>query len=118
MLLTQFDAFIQDVRKAFAQLRERIDALELQTVALSPLLDSDRLEVARVCQQASVTLKDLEGRTATKERAQAANRVFKVLRQRGWSLDRIGRATGYSSRGVASNLERFASGISGNAAHL
>ena len=117
-MMIGLDAFVLDMRKALVQLRERIDALERQTAALAPLLDSDRLEVARVCQKIGVALKDLHGRVATEERAQAANHVFKALRQSEWSFDRIGRATGYSARGIASNLERFASGISGNAANL
>ena len=99
--------FALEVQTAFKQLRERVQTLEHQAAALSPLLDTDRLEVARVCQQAGVMLKDLEGRAASEARARAANRVFTALRQRGWSLDRIAKATGYSTRGVASNLERF-----------
>lgn len=110
MTLYELDGFVADVCKAFAQQRERMAALEQKVAALAPLINSDRLEVARACQQVGATLADLEGRVASTARAQAVNRVFRVLRARGWSLDRIARATTYSTRGVASNLERFASG--------
>ena len=107
MDIWELNAFAAGVGKAFAELRARVAALEHQTAALAPMLDSDRLEVARACQQAGVTLADLESRAASTARAQTVNRVFSALRQRGWSLDRIAKATGYSTRGVASNLERF-----------
>ncbi len=103
----QLDAFARDGAKSLAQLRSRLEALEHQVAALAPLRDSDRLAVAQACKQAGATLADLQGRAASPVRAKAANRVMRILRDGGWSLDRIARATGYSARGVASNLEHF-----------
>jgi NADP-dependent 3-hydroxy acid dehydrogenase YdfG len=89
------------------ELRTRIEAVETQLAALVPLQDSDRLVVARVCQATGVTLKEIDCRAASAGRARKVNRVFHALRQKEWSLDRIAKGTGYTARGVASNLEKF-----------
>jgi hypothetical protein len=65
------------------------------------------MEIARFCQATGITLKELDRRDASDGRARKMNRLFYALRQKGWSLDRIAKATSYSARGVASNLERF-----------
>jgi hypothetical protein len=108
----QISDFAREVSGALAQLRARVDAVERQVAALAPLLNSDRLEVAKACKEAGATLQDLECRSASSHRARSVNRVMTILRKKGWSLDRIGRATGYSARGIASNLARFTSGSS------
>jgi len=92
----------------------RLGSLEAEVAALTPLQDSDRIKVALICKAVGSTLADLDGRRATSDRAEAANRVFRALRDEGWSADRIGRATGYSTRGITANLSRFSIGISGN----
>ena len=71
------------------------------------LRDSDRMEIARYCQATGIAIKELDRRDASDHRARKVNRLFRALRQKGWSLDRVAKATGYSTRGVASNLERF-----------
>lgn len=105
--LPPVDALRRDVAVALDQLRKRLAVIEADIAALAPLRDSDRLEVARVCQAAGIPLKEIDRRDASDGRARKISRVLLALRQKGWSLDRIARATGYSARGVASNLERF-----------
>jgi hypothetical protein len=39
--------FMRDVQNAFAKLRARVEELERQVSVLTPLLDLDRLEVAK-----------------------------------------------------------------------
>lgn len=101
------DALRRDVTQLLAEMRKRIEAVETTLAALTPLQDSDRMEIARVCQATGVTLKEIDCRAASAGRARKVHRVFHTLRQKGWSLDRIAKATGYSTRGVASNLEKF-----------
>lgn len=101
------DALRRDVSHALTTLRTRIEAVETQLAALAPLQDSDRTEVARICQVTGATLKEIDCRAASAGRARKVHRVFSALRQKGWSFDRIAKATGYSTRGVASNLEKF-----------
>jgi hypothetical protein len=105
--LSPVDGLRRDVIHALTPLRARIDAIETTLVALAPLKDSDRMELARVCQAKCVTPKEIDCRAASAGRARKVNQVFQTLRQKGWSLDRIAKATGYSTRGVASNLEKF-----------
>lgn len=105
--LQPVDALRRDVSHTLAALRTRIEAVETMLAALTPLQDSDRLVVARVCQATGVTLKEIDCRAASAGRARKVNRIFHALRQKGWSFDRIAKATGYSTRGVASNLEKF-----------
>ena len=112
--LPPVDQLRHDVHVALFDISRRLTTLETQVAALAPLQDSDRLAVARVCQAVGATLSDLAGRSANDNRAKAVNQVFRALRQQGWSLDRISHATGYSTRGVASNLERFSGGTSGS----
>ena len=101
------DVLRRDVICTVAALQKRIEAVETQLAALAPLQDSDRMEIARFCQTAEFTLKELNRRDTNAVRAIKVNELFRSLRQKGWSLDRIAKATGYSTRGVASNLERF-----------
>jgi hypothetical protein len=109
---------VEDLHGVFsatmADVWRRLDSLEAEVAALTPLPDSDRTKVARVCKIVGSTLANLDGRSANSDRARAANRVFRALREQGWSADRIGRATGYSARGITSNLLRFSIGISRN----
>ena len=105
--LSPIDALRRDVSHTLVAFQKRIEAVETQLVALAPLKDSDRMEVARVCQATGITLADIDRRDASDSRARKVNRLFRALRQKGWSFDRIAKATGYSTRGVASNLERF-----------
>jgi hypothetical protein len=101
------DALRRDVIHTMTAFQTRIEAIETQLAALAPMQDSDRMEVVRICQATGVTIKDLDARDASDGRARKVNRIFHALRQKGWSFDRIAKATGYSTRGVASNLERF-----------
>ena len=101
------DVLRRDVVFTVNKLLARLEAVETQVAALAPLRDSDRLEVARFCQATGIAIKDLDRRDASDHRARKMNRLFRALRQKGWSLDRVAKATGYSTRGVASNLERF-----------
>ena len=105
--LSPIDALRRDVIHTFTAFQKRIEAVETQLAALTPMQDSDRMEVARVCQAQAVSLKEIDCRAASAGRARKVNRIFHALRQKSWSLDRIAKATGYSTRGVASNLERF-----------
>jgi hypothetical protein len=106
-LWNPIDALRRDVAHTFVEMGKRIEAVETQLAALAPMQDSDRMEVVRICQATGTTLKDLDRRDASDHRARKMNRIFHALRQKSWSLDRIAKATGYSTRGVASNLERF-----------
>jgi hypothetical protein len=106
-LWNPIDALRRDVSHTFTALQKRIEAVETQLAALAPLQDSDRMEIARYCQSTGIAIKDLDRRDASDQRARRMNRLFRALRQKSWSLDRIAKATGYSTRGVASNLERF-----------
>lgn len=105
--ITAIDALRRDVAYTFGEMRKRLEAVETTLAALAPLRDSDRMEVARVSQAVGVTLKDIDRRDASDTRAQKANAVFSALRQKGWSIDRIAKATDYSTRGVAANLKKF-----------
>ena len=101
------DVLRRDVAFTFDEMRKRIEAVETQLAALAPMQDSDRMEVVHICQATGITIKELDRRDASDQRARKANRIFHALRQKGWSFDRVAKATGYSTRGVASNLERF-----------
>ena len=101
---TPLQALAGEVSVALADIRRRLDALEAQANALAPLLESDRLEVARTCSEVGATADDIRSRSTSATRAEAVRRVFKALRCKGWPVDRIARATGYTARGVASNL--------------
>jgi hypothetical protein len=89
-----------------ADLTLRVEDLEARLGALLPLVDPDRLEVARACQRLGVDPKDLASRDPRPERTRAARTVFAELRCAGWALDRVAAATGYTVRGVQLNLER------------
>jgi hypothetical protein len=106
-LWNPIDALRRDVAHTFVEMGKRIEAVETQLAALAPMQDSDRMEIARFCQATGIAIKDLDRRDASDHRARKVNRIFHALRQKGWSFDRIAKATGYSTRGVASNLERF-----------
>jgi hypothetical protein len=101
------DVLRRDVAFTFDEMRKRIEAVETKLAALAPMQDSDRMEVVRMCQATGITIKELDRRDASDHRARKVNRIFHALRQKGWSFDRVAKATGYSTRGVASNLERF-----------
>ncbi len=101
------DVLRRDVSYTLTAFQKRIEAVETQLAALAPLQDSDRMEIAHICQATGIPIKDLNRRDASDHRARKVNRIFHALRQKGWSFDRIAKATGYSTRGVASNLERF-----------
>jgi predicted phage gp36 major capsid-like protein len=101
------DALRRDVTHTLVEMRKRIEAVETTLAALAPLQDSDRMELARVCQATGVSLKEIDRREASADRARKVNCVFRTLRERGWSFDRVAKATGYTARGVASNLEKF-----------
>jgi hypothetical protein len=94
------------------ELRNRLVTVEAQATALAPLVESDRLEVARVCQALSVKPETLQARGSHPGRAEAANKVFRALRAKGWSVDRIAKATSYGVRGVQLNLARFQTSLS------
>lgn len=101
------DALRRDVAHTLTALQNRLEAVETQLAALAPMQNSDRMEIARFCQAAGIAIKDLDRRDASAHRAGKMARLFLELRQKGWSFDRIAKATGYTARGVASNLERF-----------
>jgi hypothetical protein len=101
------DVLRRDVIHTLTAFQKRIEAVETQLAALAPMQDSDRMEVVCICQATGITIKELDRRDASDHRARKVNRIFHALRQKGWSFDRIAKATGYSTRGVASNLERF-----------
>ena len=105
--LSPIDALRRDVSHTLIAFQKHIEAVETQLAALAPLKDSDRMEIAHFCQANGIILKELDRRDASDDRARKVNRLFRALRQKSWSLDRIAKATGYSTRGVASNLERF-----------
>lgn len=105
--LSAIDALRRDVAHTFVETRKRIEIIETTLAALAPLQDNDRMTVARICQATGVSLQEIDRRDASAGRARKINRLFHALRQRGWSFDRIAKATDYSTRGVASNLEKF-----------
>jgi phosphoenolpyruvate carboxylase len=89
------DVLRRDVVFTVKELLARLDAIETQLAALAPLLrDSDRMEIARFCQVTGITLNELDRRDASADRARKMNRVFHAFRQKGWSFDRIAKATG------------------------
>jgi hypothetical protein len=56
---------------AEADLAQRVQGLEAKLAALLPMVDPDRLEVARVCQQLGVRHEGLRSRDPRPERVQA-----------------------------------------------
>jgi hypothetical protein len=97
---------------AEADLAQRVQGLEAKLAALLPMVDPDRLEVARVCQRLGVPIATLRGRENSATRAAQVARVFQAIRELGWSFDRVASATHFTARGVQLNLKRFSTGSS------
>ena len=104
--LTPLENLAQQLSTALAGIRERLTRLEVQTDALACLVGRDTEEAARIAKSLGIRLADLRRISREGTPGQPANRLFLELRKRGWSFDRIARATGYSARGVQGNLRR------------
>ena len=72
--ISPIDSLRRDVAHTLTALLKRIEAVETQLAALAPMQDSDRMEVARVCQALAVSLKEIDCRAASAGRAESEPR--------------------------------------------
>lgn len=103
-----------DIYNVYHELSARLDQIEavlakVETAALITSLpqQDDRLTIAEVCRRLDMPWDYLAKRSPDPRRGRAVAEIFRALREIGWSHYRIAKASGYTPRGVTSNLAKY-----------
>jgi hypothetical protein len=105
-LWQELTARLDDQDARIATLMEQVESANLR--ASMPQAEHDRKEAAKVAKELKVPWGWLTLRGPDTKRGAAVATVFRALRQRGLSVDRIAVACSYSPRGVSTSLKVYA----------